>query len=262
MSQWNPTDYHLNSSQQQQWAADVLAKLALQGHEHILDLGCGDGKVTAHMARMVPHGRAVGLDTSADMIAFAQRTFPSTSYANLQFQPGDARSLTFSSKFDVVVSFACLHWVIDHRPVLCGIYGSLRPGGKALLQFGGKGNAAEVVKTVMQITQRPRWANYFVGAEFPWGFYSPEEYRPGLAEAGLQAVRVDLIPKDMVHQGPTGFAGWLRTTWMPYVQRVPPALQQAFLDEVLTEYLHDHPADANGGVHLNMVRLEVEAIKP
>jgi trans-aconitate methyltransferase len=51
MSQWNPNDYHQHSSQLQKWARDILAKLALTGHEQILDIGCGDGKVTAEVAR-------------------------------------------------------------------------------------------------------------------------------------------------------------------------------------------------------------------
>ena len=261
MSQWNAADYHQHSAQQQKWAKELLTNLALKGNEAILDIGCGDGKVTAQIARAVPQGRVVGIDASADMIAFAQRTFPSSTFPNLQFRQGDARVLLFNAEFDCVVSFSCLHWVIDHRPVLKGIFGSLRPGGRTMLQFGGKGNAAEIVEAVTKVCGRPQWASYFVGAEFPWGFYSPEEYRPWLTGAGLRAIRVELIPKDMTHSGPTGLADWLRTTWMPYVHRVPSDSQQAFLDEVVAEYLKAHPIDASGQVHLNMMRLEVEAVK-
>jgi trans-aconitate methyltransferase len=119
-----------------------------------------------------------------------------------------------------------------------------------------------MMQTVAAVIQRPLWASFFVGAECPWGFYSPEEYHPWLLEAGLRPLRVELVPKDMIHKGPAGLAGWLRTTWMPYVQRVPGHLQQAFLDETVAAYLHDHPPDTNGNIHLHMVRLEVEAAKP
>jgi len=64
MSQWNPTDYHQHSSQQQKWARDILDRLALTGQEQILDIGCGDGKITAEVARHVPNGLVVGLDSS------------------------------------------------------------------------------------------------------------------------------------------------------------------------------------------------------
>ncbi|MEI8195674.1 MAG: methyltransferase domain-containing protein [Phycisphaerae bacterium] len=261
MTQWNPQDYHQHSSQQQQWAREQLSRLALRGNEAVLDIGCGDGKITAQIARAVTRGQAVGIDTSADMITFAQRVFPASIFPNLRFQLGDAQTLDFNAEFDCVVSFACLHWVSDHSPVLAGIVRSLRPGGRTMLQFGGKGNAAKMLEAVMEITQRPKWADYFVGALLPWGFYSPEQYRPWLAEAGLQATRVELVPKDMVHHGPNGLAAWLRTTWMPVVQRVPVELQQEFLGEVVVKYLKTHPADASGMVHLNMMRMEVEAVK-
>jgi trans-aconitate 2-methyltransferase len=64
MTQWNPENYRLHSSQQQKWAREILARLELRGDERILDLGCGDGKVTAEVARRVPHGQVVGLDSS------------------------------------------------------------------------------------------------------------------------------------------------------------------------------------------------------
>ena len=63
----------------------------------------------------------------------------------------------------------------------------------------------------------------------------------------------------MTHEGWKGLEGWLRTTWMPYWQRVPTELQQQFFDEIVEDYLKNHPMDANGLVHLPMVRLKVEA---
>ena len=260
MNQWNPNDYHQHSSQQQKWAREILARLALKGHERILDIGCGDGKITAEVARHVPNGLVVGLDASAEMIDFARKEFPAEEIANLRFQQGNAQLLDFHKEFDWVISFACLHWVIDHRPVLTGIRQALCPGGRVMLQLGGKGNAAEVAWVVSEVIARPLWADYFVGFTFPWGFYSPDEYGPWLEEAGLVATRLELIPKDMTHEGRQGLDGWLRTTWMPYWQRVPADLQQQFLDEIVENYLQSHPMDAEGLIHIPMVRLEVEAI--
>jgi trans-aconitate 2-methyltransferase len=37
-------------------AAEVLALLDLRGTEHVLDVGCGNGKVTAQIATRLPHG--------------------------------------------------------------------------------------------------------------------------------------------------------------------------------------------------------------
>jgi trans-aconitate 2-methyltransferase len=257
--QWNPNDYHQHSSQQQKWARELLAALALKGRERILDIGCGDGKITAEVARHVPKGSVVGLDASTEMIEFARKEFPSEAFGNLKFQHGNAESLDFHEQFDWVISFACLHWVIDHRPVLKGIRRALRPGGRLLLQLGGKANAADVARVVFEVIERTRWADYFVGMTFPWGFYSPDEYSPWLHEAGLVVTRLELIPKDMTHEGRKGLEGWLRTTWMPYWQRVPTDLQQQFFDEIVEGYVKSHPIDSEGLIHLPMVRLQVEA---
>jgi len=73
---WNAAEYAANSAVQLSWAREVIARLHLQGQEHILDVGCGDGKITAELARAVPHGRVLGVDASPEMIAFAQKTFP------------------------------------------------------------------------------------------------------------------------------------------------------------------------------------------
>jgi trans-aconitate 2-methyltransferase len=136
MNQWNPNDYQQHSSQQQKWAREVLTRLALKGNERILDIGCGDGKITAEVARHVPNGLVVGLDASAEMIEFARKEFPVKEIGNLRFEQGNAESLDFHEQFDWVISFACLHWVIDHRPVLAGIRRALGPGGRIMLQFG------------------------------------------------------------------------------------------------------------------------------
>ena len=60
---------------QQTWARELIARLNLRGDEHILDVGCGDGKVTAEIARAVPRGSVTGVDASPEMIEFAQKDF-------------------------------------------------------------------------------------------------------------------------------------------------------------------------------------------
>lgn len=258
---WNAADYHQHSGEQQRWARELFAKLNLRGDEQVLDIGCGDGKVTAELAVLVPDGHVTGIDSSEQMIAFARAAFPEARHPNLRFRPADARRLDFESRFDVVFSNACLHWVYDHRPVLAGIHRSLRPGGRILLQMGGRGNAAEILALAEEARTLPRWREWFAGFDFRYGFHGSEEYTVWLAEAGLQPCRVELLRKDMVHAGAAGLAGWVRTTWLPYTERVPETLRAAFIEEIVRRYVAAHPPDSTGGVHLDMVRLEVEAVR-
>ncbi len=62
--------------------------------------------------------------------------------------------------------------------------------------------------------------------------------------------------------GAKGLAGWIRTTWLPYTERVPIAKRELFISEIVGRYLESHPIDESGMVHVDMMRLEVEAKRP
>ena len=127
---WDPADYYEHSYPQYALALGLLERLRLTGNERILDVGCGDGKVTAELATRVPRGSVLGIDASTDMIGFARMMFPQSAHPNLSFRYGDAAKLTFRNEFDVVVAFASLHWVKDLPIAVRGIKQSLTPGGR------------------------------------------------------------------------------------------------------------------------------------
>ncbi|HUL00355.1 MAG TPA: methyltransferase domain-containing protein [Nitrospirota bacterium] len=258
---WNAKDYKNHSQEQQKWAKELLGKLHLRGSEDVLDLGCGDGKVTAEIASIVDNGSIVGIDNSSAMINLAKEQYPSTTYHNLSFIIMDAAQLSFKKRFDVVFSNAALHWIKNHKPVLQGIYRSLKPGGRLLIQMGGKGNAERIVSIINKIQSQEPWQPYFEDFEFPYGFYKSEEYEQLLLDAGFCVKRIELIPKDMEHMGKTGLEGWIRTTWLPYTERVPKEKRDSFIEEIAAKYLEQAPMDPDDKVHVAMVRLEVEAVR-
>jgi len=258
---WNAADYNKSSPAQQMWAQELIAKLGLFGNEQVIDIGCGDGKVTAAIAATVPEGTVTGIDSSPDMIRFAREHFPPHIHPNLTFAMMDANHLTFDEEFDVVFSNAALHWITDHRPVLAGIARSLVPGGRAVLQMGGKGNADQVFCVLEVLLEKRRWKRYFEGFSFAYGFFGTAEYRQWLEEAGLETIRVELIPKDMAYSSREDFAGWIRTTWLPWLARLPDGEKPEFIKAFIDAYLSQYPADKEGAIHIGMVRLEAEAKK-
>ncbi|HUS76197.1 MAG TPA: methyltransferase domain-containing protein [Methanothrix sp.] len=262
MHKWDPSDYQKSSSAQYNWAMALIAGLKLEGDESILDIGCGDGRITAHLASLVPNGSVLGTDLSPEMIRFAAGKYLPKDYPNLSFRVGDASQLHFAEKFDLVVSFACLHWVKDQLPVLKGVRQSLKPYGCFLMQCGGRGNAARLLDLTGELAASPPWKEYFSDFSFPYHFYGPEEYRVWLAEAGLHSRRVELIPKEMIHQGQAGLEGIIRNTWLPYLERLPVHLRDKFVKEIAGRYLERYPLDEKGQTHVQMMRLEVEAEKP
>ena len=258
--QWDARDYEKNSAGQLEWARELIDKLCLEGHESLIDLGCGDGKVAILLSERLPEGHVTGIDNSRNMIDLAVSKYPD--HPRLSFRHLDVRDLDYDAEFQVAFSNAALHWVRDHRPMLKGVARALAPGGRILFQMGGSGNAGRVIEIFDRLAAKGRWAPYFRDFEFPYGFYGPDDYRIWMPQAGLEPTRIDLIPKDMKHQGAEGLAGWIRTTWLPYLDRVPTGDREALVGELVEAYLKQYPADAEGLVHVDMVRLEVEAVKP
>ena len=261
MHKWNPEAYERSSLEHKRWAEEALSRIRIKGNERVLDIGCGDGKITAHIASLLPQGSVVGIDNSVEMISFAQSKFPQSNWPNLSFRYGDATDLRYEDEFDLVVSFACLHWILDQKPVLEGIKRSLKSKGKLLVQFGGRGNVSEVLTVVNKKISKGKWAKYFKDFTFQYGFFGVEEYKSWLDQVGLRGVRVELIPKDMVQPGIEGLSCWVESTWLPYIERIPDRLQHDFIREIAEDYVSNHPLDSDGNVHVKMVRLEVEAEK-
>jgi trans-aconitate methyltransferase len=260
MYRWNPEDYSRNSAEQEKWALELIAKLDLKGDERVLDIGCGDGKVTAQIAGALPAGSVVGIDSSPGMIEHAKNTFADR-LNNCTFVCLDAHEMDFEREFDIIFSNAALHWVHDHGPLLKRISRALRPTGRILLQMAGEGNASTVVAIVNRVIRIERWRPFFQDFTFPYAFYGDAEYRGLVEAAGLVVRRIKLIPKTMLHAGREGLAGWIRTTWLPYTQRVPEGLRHEFVDAIIAAYEAEHGVDDKGYFALPMMRLEVEAIK-
>ena len=216
--QWNPQDYAKNSEGQLQWARELRSRLSLNGSESVLDVGCGDGKITADFAQALAHGQVIGIDRSPEMIAYASVTY---SIQNLSFACVDARSLTFSNQFDLIFSNAVLHWVDNHPAFLQGASRALKSNGRLITSCGGAGDAIDILAAFAETVTHDPWCAYFPTFHNPYYFYSTAEYEPWLKAAGLTIDRLELVPKDMTHSGEAGLAGWLRTAWIPFTQSVP-----------------------------------------
>ena len=92
-----------------------------------LDVGCGEGRLTRHLASL-GHD-IVGVDVSPTLVAAAREADPA-----LEVHEADASKLPFEDgAFDLVVSFMCLHDVDDLDAVVREIARVLEPGGRLCL---------------------------------------------------------------------------------------------------------------------------------
>lgn len=129
---WNSPElaeaYHHHSEMQRSWAMELLNTFSFEGMEHVLDFGCGDGKITAQISQLVPNGSVTGFDISPDMIQLAKTLFPVASYNNLSFC-----DTHLSGEYDLICSFSVLHFVDDPVAILANLKSHLKPTGRLLL---------------------------------------------------------------------------------------------------------------------------------
>ncbi|MDW5551916.1 class I SAM-dependent methyltransferase [Methanosarcina sp.] len=261
MYSWDPKLYSSNSSAQKNWGFELLAKLGFKGNEKFLDVGCGDGKLSAEVAKSLPEGTVLGIDLSEEMITFARNHYSQEKFPNLSFMQANASELTFDSEFDIVFSNAALHWIKAPEAALNGFWKSLKPGGIFLAQLGGRGNAEEILKVLDYMLESEKWSSYFGDFVFPYGFYGPDEYGKWLKDAGFSIKRLELIAKDMALQEESGLFASIASTWHPYIQRVPQELKENFINELVALFVKNYPPDDKGYIHIQMKRLEIEAYR-
>ncbi len=260
MFKWNAADYANNSSVQLTFARELIEKLQLTGSESILDVGCGDGKITAEIAQFLTYGYILGIDSSPEMINYAQEQFSISEFPNLQFLCMNAANIQLNKKFDILFSNASLHWLEDHQAFLAGANQTLQPGGRLYISCGGKGNIEEISNILAEVMNYITWKDYFKDFQYPWYFYDVNPYENWLLKSGFKPIQVELIPKDAIFAGKEGLLGWLRTVGMPYTQFIPDDKKNDFMNDVADLYIKNYPLDNEGNCHLKMIRLLVDAM--
>jgi trans-aconitate methyltransferase len=248
MTEWLARDYNRQSSLQQAMAEEQLRLLALKGSERILDVGCGDGKISAAIAERVQAGSVVGVDPSRDMIAFASSRFAIAARPNLRFEVADARRLLYRNQFDLVVSFNALHWVLDQEAALSSIRAALLPGGHALLRFVPQGTRKSLEDVIEDVRHWPRWADYFADFQTPFVHVTPDAYRALAEKCGFRVSRLSVEDKAWDFKTREGFVAFARATFVAWTQRLPENQWDAFITDVLDGYQSvaaDKPSEWN-----------------
>jgi trans-aconitate 2-methyltransferase len=248
MTEWDAGGYAQISGLQLAMAEEVMALLNLGGSERVLDVGCGEGKITARIAARVPRGSVVGVDPSRDMIAFASSHFGPPDWPNLRFAEGDARSLPFRSEFDVVVSFNALHWVLEQGEALASIRRALRPGGRAVLRFVAKGQRKCLEDVIEDARQSPCWSDYFREFRTPYLHLTPEQYAAEAVRNGFRVLRIQVGQKAWDFKTRAAFAAFAQVTFVAWTRLLPDAEKPAFITDVLDRYQSvaaDNTSEAN-----------------
>jgi trans-aconitate methyltransferase len=248
MAEWDASEYNRQSSLQAALAEEQLNRLTLEGAERVLDVGCGDGKITAEIAARVPRGSVLGVDPSQNMIAFATGHFGPATRPNLRFEVADVRRLTYREEFDRAVSFNALHWVPEQGAALRSIRTALVAAGQALLRFVPEGQRQCLEDVLEDVRQSARWASYFRGFQKPYAHFSPEEYQDLARHNGFRVLRMGVEDRAWDFQTREAFVAFGRATFVEWTRYLPESDWPAFITEVLDRYgtvAADSPQEAN-----------------
>ena len=240
---WDARTYDRSSQPQQSWASEVLARLVgVAADATVLDVGCGTGRVTEELLALVPRGRVLAFDASADMVRLARERLGDRAMVWQQ----DALEIDLDLTVDAIVSTAVLHWVTDHDRLWAGLARALRPGGRLEVQCGGEGNIARVREVIAKVAGdvAPELAGWS-----PWVFAGPPETEERLRRAGFGSVRCWLEERPT---NPRDVDAFVRTSILPaHLARLPAQRREPFAAAVV----------ARLELPLDYVRLNVSAVR-
>jgi len=257
MVDWNAERYHEVSAPQQAWGRRVLERLPLEGHERVLDLGCGTGRITAEIAARVPRGGVVGLDRSESMLQTASVWLREHS-PRTRLVMADGAQLPFSRAFDAVFSGATFHWIADHAALFRSIVTALRPGGRLVAQCGGAGNLAQLMGRVSRLMEERRFVPFFTEWTELTYYADVDSTRRRLIAAGFTDVEVWLEAAPTTFDSPDAYQQFIATVCVRnHLTCLSLDERRAFLRELTVAAVRDQPAFT-----LDYWRLNITARRP
>ena len=223
---WDPAQYGRFAAERDRPFFDLTARIGAIAPRHVVDVGCGQGHLTATMAGRWPGAVVEGFDSSPEMIADA------ASVAGVTFSVADARDWQPGADVDVIVSNAALQWIPDHQSIMARWASSLPIGGWLAVQMPGNFDSPSHV-LMRRLAGEPRWAPKLADVvRHADTVGTPESYAPVLLDAGLHA---DVWETTYLHvlDGDDPVLEWIRGTGLrPILAALSPADAEAYAAEL------------------------------
>jgi trans-aconitate methyltransferase len=175
--------------------------------ERILDVGCGTGELTHGLAQAASADPTrdkthfMGMDADPAMVAQAKKQFPEQTF----FQ-GDIRNFELEEPVDVIFSNAALHWIPprDVDRAVASMAAALKPGGRFIVEFGGKDNVESIVRATLQVL-------HLLESASPWYFPSIANFTTILERHDIEVTTALLFDRPVLLQdGEDRLGNWLR----------------------------------------------------
>ena len=229
--------YKRASEQQKAWGRKLIAEIEFKGDERILDLGCGDGVLTAELAKLVPDGFVLGIDASESMIDTARKY---NTGVNVRFELLDINAIDFESEFDLIFSNATLHWIMDHKKLLGNAFQAMKAKGSARFQFAGDGNCSNLIRIVKEAISAKEYVAYFSDFDWPWYMPAVDEYRALMDEAPFTEKKVWSENGDKHFESAEAMTKWIdQPSLVPFLGYVAGKDRQRFRDAVVERMIKE-----------------------
>ena len=230
---WQSKYYKKHSIPQELCALDAIQNHAFHGDEQVLDLGCGDGRITAEIAKRVSHGKAIGIDASANMIEAAQKI--NKKINNLNFEQADATQYHPEIQFDLIVGFSALHWMSDQLAIFQNIYSLLKIGGKVLIRTAG-GESSQI----KEIFLKDYWIKKFSKKRGKFQAKTADEYAAMLHQCGFKNIQARTLQASTDYESSEQLLQWLMA-WVPYATGLLKGQDLEFAQNIVANiYSHQH----------------------
>ncbi len=251
---WNAVQYLRFASERTRPAADLLARVPLNGATEVVELGCGPGNATALLADRFPKARIVGIDSAPDMLTRARRSLP-----QITFLEADLRDYVPHDPPDLIFANAVLQWLPDHATLLPRLARMLKPGGCLAMQVPD--NLDEPSHSLMRsVAADGVWSGQIAHAGAARAPIPPAgHYYDWLRAADCT---VDIWATTYIHPltDAAAIVTWLQATSLrPYLAPLAPDLRASFLAAYQAALEGAYPRRADGRVLLAFPRLFVVA---
>lgn len=230
----------------------VVELLNPKNIEKILDLGCGTGELANLIS--LSGAAVIGMDLSEQMIQTAKEKYP-----QMKFFVGDAESFQLSEQVDAVFSNAALHWMNKPNEVVSCVWNALKPGGRFVAEFGGKGNVERVIQATCNVLNR----DYGIDASTlnPWYFPSIGQYCTLLEQQGFHVTyAIHFERPTKMKDGDNGLSHWLKGFADHFFIQLTDEEKENAINSISEEARNDLFID--GCWNIDYKRLRIMAIKP
>jgi trans-aconitate 2-methyltransferase len=250
MENWNPDLYLKFREERTQPSRDLVARIALDDPQRVVDLGCGPGNSTQVLRERWPDADILGMDSSAEMIEKARLSCPLGKWLQ-----ADIRDWRPEEAFDVVASNATLQWIPDHEALIPRLFGWVRAGGAFAVQLPAN-QEAPLHRALIRVSRRGEWKALTKGCAGLIVYRSPEFYY-GILSGLTPVIHLWKTVYYHVLENHQGLIDWYSSTGMKtYLDRLPEESQkQAFRAQVLEECRASYPLQRDGRILYPFERL-------